>query len=126
MSSLERDARAEPPSRLGTLFGLLDPAFGFFVWAAHFLGIYIAAAVACVLGLGSASPDSRSAFLTGLMLLTVISAGILVLHGLWRYRQQRAVPAQRFRMSVTIGGDAIAAVAVLLQFFPIAMVPLCT
>ena len=51
---------------MGTLVGLLDPAFGFFVWAAHLLAIYIAAAVACVVGLGGASAGARSAFLTGL------------------------------------------------------------
>jgi hypothetical protein len=42
-----------------------------------------------------------------------------------RYRQQQDVPAQRFRMSVTIGGDAIAMLAIVLQFFPILLVPLC-
>lgn len=125
MSSLELEAGAGPLSKMVTLVGLLDPALGFFVWAAHFLVIYIAAAVACVLGLGGASPSARSTFLAGLALVTVVSAGILVLHAVWRYRQQRDVPAQRFRMSVTIGGDAIATVAILLQFFPILMVPLC-
>jgi hypothetical protein len=110
---------------MGTLVWLLDPAFGFSVWAAHFLAIYIAAAVVCVLGLGEASAGARSAFLTGLTLMTAVCAGILVLHAVWRYRQQRDVPAQRFRMSVTLGGDAIATVAIVLQFFPILMVPLC-
>jgi hypothetical protein len=125
MSSLDLDAGAHPPSKMGTLVGLLDPAFGFFVWSAHFLVIYIAAAVACVLGLGGAGEGAQSAFLTGLGLVTAASAVILVLHAAWRYRQQRHVPAQRFRMSVTMGGDAIAEVAILLQFFPILMVPLC-
>ncbi|WP_414476023.1 hypothetical protein [Microvirga sp. M2] len=110
---------------MGTLVWLLDPAFGFFLWAAHFLVIYIAAAVACVLGLGAASADAQSAFLTGLGLVTAASAVILVLHAVWRYRQQRDVPAQRFRMSFTIGCDAIASFAVLLQFFPILLVPVC-
>jgi hypothetical protein len=125
MSSLDLDAGADPRTKMGTLVWLLDPAFGFFVWAAHFLLIYVAAAVACVVGLGGASEGAQSAFLTGLALMTVASAVVLVLHGAWRYRQQRDVLAQRFRMSVTIGGDAIATVAILLQFFPILLVPLC-
>jgi hypothetical protein len=98
---------------------------GFLVWSAHFLVIYIAAAVGCVLGLGSASASARSAFLAGLGLVTVISAGILVLHAFRRTQQQLNVAAQRFRLSVTVGGDAIATMAILLQFFPILMVPLC-
>lgn len=110
---------------MGTLVWLLDPVFGFFVWAAHFLIVYIATAVACVLGLGEAGAGVQSAFLTGLGVVTAVSAGILVLHAVWRYRQQRGVPAHRFRVSVTAGGDAIATVAILLQFFPILMVPLC-
>lgn len=125
MSSLELDAGPEPSTKLGTLVWLLDPAFGFFVWAAHFLIVYIAAAVACVLGLGGANAGARSAFLIGLGLATAASAAVLALHAAWRYRQQRRVPAQGFRMAITLGGDAIAAIAVLLQFFPIALVPLC-
>jgi len=125
MSSLELDAGAEPRSTTGTLVWLLDRAFGFFVWAAHFLVIYIVTAVACVLGLGGAGASARLTFLAGLGLVTVFSAGVLVLHALWRYRQQRDIPAQRFRMSVTVGSDAIAVVAVLLQSFPILLVPLC-
>jgi hypothetical protein len=125
MSSLDLGAEAEPASKVGVLFALLDPAFGFFLWSVHFLVVYIAAAVACVLGLGGASASTRSAFLIALVLVTLVAAAVLAIHGVVRYRQLRGVPDQQFRMSVAIGGDAIAAVAVLWQLFPILMVPLC-
>jgi hypothetical protein len=125
MSSLELGVEVEPSSKVGVLLALLDPAFGFFLWSVHFLVIYIAAAVACVLGLGGASASTRSAFLIALVLVTLGAAGGLAIHGALRYRQLRARPDQQFRMSVAIGGDAIAAVAVLWQLFPILMVPLC-
>ena len=35
------------------------------------------------------------------------------------------LPKKSFRMSIAIGGDAIAAVAILWQLFPFLMVPLC-
>jgi hypothetical protein len=125
MSSLDLDAETGPQTKTGVLFGLLDPAFGFFVWSVHFLAVYIAAAVACALGLGGMSRGDRTTFLTALVLVTVAAAAVLALHGVLRYRQLRSLPQQRFRMSVAIGGDAIAAVAVLWQLFPLAMVPLC-
>jgi hypothetical protein len=125
MSSLELDAETEPQTKVGILFGLLDPVFGFFLWAAHFLIVYIAAAVACALGLGAASADTRTIFLTALVLVTLVAAAVLALHGVLRYRQLRGLPKERFRMSVAIGGDAVAAVAVLWQLFPLGMVPLC-
>jgi hypothetical protein len=125
MSSLELDAETGPRTRAGVLFGLLDPAFGFFVWAVHFLVIYIAAAVACALGLGGANADARTSFLTALVIATIAATAALALHGVLRYRRLRGLPKQRFRMSVAIGGDAIAAVAVLWQLFPLGMVPLC-
>jgi hypothetical protein len=107
------------------LFGLLDPTFGFFVWAAHFLAIYIAAAVACVLGLGrderrgpNCLPREPRASDGGLGRHPRPARGLAL-------PAAARLPAYRFRMSVTIGGDAIAMVAILLQFFPILMVPLC-
>jgi hypothetical protein len=104
---------------------LLDLGFGFYVWAAHLLVVYIGTALACVLGLGAASAGSRTAFLAGLALLTVAAAAVLVWHAARRYRTLRTTPDRRFRMSVTIGGDAIAAVAVVWQLFPILLVPVC-
>jgi hypothetical protein len=125
MSSLELETEAKPASKTGLLFGLLDPAFGFFLWAIHFLVVYIAAALGCVLGLGDARSGARSAFITVLVLVTLAAAALLAGHGFLRYRQLRGAPDNQFRMSVSIGADAIAAVAVLWQLFPILMEPLC-
>lgn len=125
MSSPEHAAEVKPRTKGGTLHRLLDPALGHFVWAFHFLVVYIATAVACVLGLGDAGRDTRTAFLTTLAVVTLATAAILALQALRRYRQQRGVPDQRFRMSITIGNDAIAIVGILLQFFPILLVPVC-
>ena len=125
MSSLRLGAEAEPRSKAGTLARLLDPAFGFFVWSAHFLIVYIAAAVLCVLGLGTASAQTQSTFMTSLGLVTVAAAALVLLHAARRYRQDRDVPDQRFRMSITVGSDALAAVAILWQFFPILLAPVC-
>lgn len=104
---------------------LLDVLVGFFVWAAHFLVVYIATALACALGPGAANAGSRTALVTALALVTVTAAAIVVMHALRRYRQQREMPEQRFRMSVTIGCDALALVAIVWQLFPILLVPPC-
>ena len=125
MSSLDVDAQEPPRSRPGAVRRLLDAAFGFLAWGIHFLVIYIAAAVACVLGLGAASASSRTAFWTALALVTVVTIAVVVLHALRRYRQQRGEPEQRFRMSVTIGCDAIATVAIAGQLAPLLLVPMC-
>jgi hypothetical protein len=125
MSSPRLDAEVEPYSDAGVLFRLLDPAFGLFVWAAHFLVIYIATALACVLGLGTASQGSQMMFLTVLLVVTAVAALILVGHAVWRYGQQRRETMLRFRMTITIGCDAVAALAVLWQLIPILLVPLC-
>jgi hypothetical protein len=61
------DDQVEPRTKTGTLRRLLDPAFGLFVWAAHFLVVYVGAAVACVLGLGTADEGTRTTFLTVLV-----------------------------------------------------------
>jgi hypothetical protein len=125
MSSPRVDAEVEPYADAGVLFRLLDPAFGFFVWAAHFVTVYIATALACVLGLGAAGQGTRTTFLTVLVLVTAVAALILVGHAVWRYGQQRRETKLRFRMSVTIGCDAIATVAILWQLIPILLVPVC-
>jgi hypothetical protein len=107
------------------MFWLLDPAFAYFVWAAHFLIVYIAEAIACVLGLGSAGRSAQAALLTALVVVTGAATAVLVIHAIWRYRQQRNVADLRFRMSVTIGNDAIASVAIVWQLFPILLTPVC-
>lgn len=121
--SSPRSSLGAAPRREGVL-QVLDLAFGFFVWAGHFLAVYVATAVACVLGLGGANEGSRSVFMTVLALATIAAAAVLLLHALRRYRQ-RHTPDVRFRMAVAVGGDAIAAVAVLWQLFPILLVPAC-
>lgn len=118
-------AGGQPPSAAATLFRLLDPAFGYFLWAAHFLIVYIAEALACVLGLGRTGEGAQAGFLTALGAVTVAAIAILAIHAVWRYWQQRDVADQQLRMSVTIGSDAIAAVAVAWQFFPIVLAPVC-
>ena len=82
-------------------------------------------ALACVLGLGTASQGSRMMFLTVLVIVTAVAALILVGHAVWRYGQQRRETMLRFRMTITIGCDAIAALAILWQLIPILLVPLC-
>src|SRR4051812_27502389 len=103
MSSLDLSTGAETRSKVGLLFALLDPAFGFFVWSIHFLVVYIAAAVACVLGLGGATAGTRSAFLSALVLVTLAATAVLAVHGVRRSRQLRGLPDQQFRMSVMVG-----------------------
>jgi len=125
MSSLELDDEVEPHSEMGTLRRLLDPAFGHFVWAVHFLAVYIGAAVACVLGLSTAGEGAQTTFLAVLVGLTVVAAAVVVGHAIWRHRQYRDVPEQRFRMVLTIGNSGIATVGIVWQFFPILLVPVC-
>jgi hypothetical protein len=123
MSSPSPAAGAAAPSSAGTLRPLLDLAFGFFVWAVHFLVVYIGTALACVLGLGAASSGSRTTFVILLGVVTLVAVVVVVLHALRRYRQHRAQPA--FRTAVAMGGDAIACVAVAWQLFPLVLVPVC-
>ncbi|MRX52131.1 hypothetical protein GI374_17295 [Paracoccus sp. S-4012] len=59
------------------------------------------------------------------MILTMPAALTLVVHSLRRRRQFRASPEKRFRMGMTIGNDAIDAAAILLQLFPVLMMPVC-
>ena len=125
MSSPSLDAGVEARPKTKAVSPLLDSAFGHFVWAAHLLTIYIATAVSCQLGLDAASADTRATFLMTLVLVTAAATAAVVLHGVRRYRQHRKVPERRFRMSVTIGNDAIATVAIAWQLLAILLVPLC-
>jgi uncharacterized membrane protein len=124
MSSLELDAQAKERRNAGTLFRLLDPAFGLCVWAVHFLAVYVAAALACALG-AAAGSRVRWSLTIALGIATVAAVALVLLHAMRRYRQQRRVPDLRFRMSVTAGCDSIAAVAIAWQLFPILLVPMC-
>jgi len=51
MYSDNTGVKIEAQTGRGVVYRLLDPAFGFFVWAGHFLVVYITEAVACQLGL---------------------------------------------------------------------------
>ncbi len=113
--------RAKP----GGVRALLDAMFGLFAWAAHLLAIYISTALACQFGLGATGQGARTSFVTALVLVTLVAAAVVVLHGLRRHRQQQGVPDRRFRMSFTLGCDAIATVAIAWQLLAIALVPLC-
>jgi hypothetical protein len=118
--------RADRPLvRSESVARVLDPAFGLFVWALHLLAVYITAAVACVLGLGGASPSAQSAFLWALVALTLVAGAAVLVHGARRYWQTRALPDKRFRLSLTLGLDAIAALAIVWQLFPVLLAPLC-
>ena len=117
--------RQEVRGKAPGLGSLLDTAFGYFVWAAHFLVVYVAEAVACQLGLGGARPGTRTMFIAVLVLVTMAAGAVVVVHGFRRYRQQREVPEQRFRMSLTMGGDSIAALGIAWQLFALLLVPVC-
>lgn len=125
MWSLRFNANGSALAKAEGVVHLLDPAFGFVVWAVHFLAVYIATALACVLWLDAASAGARPGFQATLALASVATAAVTVLHAVWRYRQLRAVPDLHFRMVVTIGCDAIASVAIAWQLFPILLVPAC-
>jgi hypothetical protein len=104
---------------------LLDPAFGFFVWSAHFLIVYVATALSCALGLGTASAGAGSTFLMTLTLVPVDAAVVLAAHAILRYRRLGSLLDQRFWVALTVGGDAIATAAIVLQLLPLRLVPLC-
>jgi hypothetical protein len=104
---------------------LLDLAFGLFVWAAHLLAVYATTAVACVLGLGVAASGARSTFTAVLVVVTVAAAVIVALHALKTYRRHAGGPDRRSLTGITIGADAVAAVGILWQLYPILLVPAC-
>lgn len=124
MYRADRAERQAPPDTR-TLLPLLDMVFGFFVWVAHLLVVYIAAALFCGLGFGAAGPGTRTTFVAALALVTVAVAAVVLLHAVRRYRRRHETPEQRFRMGVTVGCDAIAVVGIAWQLFPILLVPLC-
>ena len=64
MSFLSHNADMDARAPQQGLPQLLDVLVGFFVWAAHFLVVYIATALACALNPGAASGDSRVALVT--------------------------------------------------------------
>jgi hypothetical protein len=114
------------PGDGGAVRRLLDPAFGFFVWAAHFLVVYVTTAVGCVIGLGSRTARVRGGFILMLVAVTFVATLAVVIHGWRRYRQDGSAGDHGFAREIAVGEDAVAAAAILYQLFPILMVPLCT
>jgi hypothetical protein len=106
------------------LLTLLDPAFGLIVWAIHLLVIYIAAAVACARYF-DAERGGSSGLLASLVGVTLVAAAIVGIHGASRYRRSCALADGRFRGFITLGMDAIGALAILWQLFPLLIAPVC-
>lgn len=125
MRSDKPDAAEEARGEAGVLSRLPSLVFGFLVWIMHFVAIYAATAVACVLGLGAADARARSTFVTTLVIVTVAASAVVVLHALKTHRRRDEAPNRRFLRGITMGHDAIATVGILYQLFPILMVPLC-
>jgi hypothetical protein len=112
-------------SARGPVAMLLDPAFGFFIWAAHLLAIYVATATACQLGLGASTGRARWTFVAVLVVITLAALTSVAVHARRRYRVHRPVAQRHLRMVVTVGSDAIAGVAIAWQLLAILLVPLC-
>lgn len=104
---------------------VLDTAFGFFVWAVHLVVIYVATAIACQLGLGASTAESRRTFQIALVLVTVVAVAIVVVHALLRYRRLRQSRERGFRLQLAIGGDALSVAAIAWQLLAIFIVPVC-
>jgi hypothetical protein len=117
----ELDVSAEP----GVVHRLLDPAFGFFVWAGHLVVLYVANAVFCVLESTSGHPRAQSALVSTLAAVTIVTAAVVVIHGVRRHREQPETPNHEFLLKIAVGQDAIAVLAILWQLIPIFMSPVC-
>src|SRR5690606_21915163 len=76
-SSVNVGARTPGGPNGSTGWQVLDVAFGFFVWAIHFLVLYVATAVVCTLQPGEASAGARTAFLAALALVTLLAAAVV-------------------------------------------------
>jgi hypothetical protein len=109
----------------GLVYSLLNPAFGFFVWAGHFLLVYITEAVACQLGLEFRDERGHSVFLGMFAIITVLAAAVVLAHGLRRWKHRVEAGDDGFLIRITAGDDAVAALAILWQLFPLFMVPVC-
>jgi hypothetical protein len=110
-------SRGEPH----VLRGIGDPVVGLLIWAAYFLVVYVAFAVACVIGLGLAEPGVQTGFRVGLAALTVVSLAGIAAHGIARWRSLHT--GFMARLAVTL--DFVAFFAVLWMLSPILTVPVC-
>jgi hypothetical protein len=103
---------------------LVGSAFGFFVWGAHFLVVYIAEAVACQLAVVSVL--SPGAGLIALLATGTVLAALVVIAHAWRLsRRWHADGEDAFLARIGVGQDAIATLAILWQLIPLFTVPVC-
>ena len=119
--SLHDDAAERSQSR--PVARLLDSILGFLVWAIHFLVVYCANALACARGIGASGLVVQSAFRTFLAAVTIAGAAVVIAHAARRWRGRDEETA--FMTDLTVGNDAIAAVGIALQLFPLLMLNLC-
>jgi hypothetical protein len=124
---IERDFNvdAEALTEGGVLYRLLDPAFGFFVWAIYFLLVYCTTAVLCAQGV---RPVGDSIWWPGAyfaVAATLVALAVVLGHALltWRKHRQRS---ERFLMWITVAHDGVAAVAIAWMLFPLLLVPACS
>ncbi len=104
---------------------MLDATFGFFVWAAHLLLVYIAHAVSCQLGVGRwafITPAALAGLIVG---ATIVLAGVVWAHAALRYRRWRRRPEREFRTFLTVGCDLLASIAIVWQLLAVGLIPVC-
>ena len=118
----EAHARSDGGARSGAVVRLLDPAFGLFAWALYFLIVYVGQALACSL-LPDMGPDERLLVTAALVGATLVTVGIVALHGWLRLRGARYDSPFLARLAAAL--DALAALAVAWMLIPILMTPLC-
>ena len=118
----EAHTRSGELARPGALVRLLDPAFGLFAWAIYFLIVYVGQALACSL-LPAMSSDERMLVTAALVGATLVTVGIVAVHGWLRSRGARYDSPFLARLAAAL--DAVAALAVAWMLIPILLTPLC-
>jgi hypothetical protein len=118
----EAHARSDGGARPSALYRLLDPAFGLFAWAIYFLIVYVGQALACSL-LPAMSSDERMLVTAALVGATLVTVGIVAVHGWLRSRGARYDSPFLTRLAAAL--DAVAALAVAWMLIPILLTPLC-
>ena len=81
-------------------------------------------ALACQLGLDSTETKTR-VLSSALVAVTLLAVAAVLLHATRRYQQRRERRFAEFRVALTLGLDALAALAIVFQLFPILLAPLC-
>ncbi len=110
-------------TRSGNAGMLLDPLFGFIVWAVHFLVIYCANGLACARGIGASGAALQVTFKSLLIAVTILALVVVVAHAVIRWRRRDA--AYPFLSDIAVGNSAIAAVGIAMQMYPLLMLHLC-